>query len=59
MNERGVLLDILSHLGENEEAFPSQETIACNLGISESTVKSAITSLEEKRFIKTVRRRGK
>ncbi|RPE06741.1 helix-turn-helix domain-containing protein [Paenibacillus polymyxa] len=58
MNERGVLLDILSHLGENEEAFPSQETIACNLGISESTVKSAITSLEEKKFIKTVRRRG-
>ncbi|GGA17518.1 hypothetical protein GCM10008018_72160 [Paenibacillus marchantiophytorum] len=27
MNERGVLLDILSHLGENNEAFPSQETI--------------------------------
>lgn len=45
MNERGVLLDIL-------------ESIACNLGISESTVKSAITSLEEKKFIKTVRRRG-
>ncbi|WP_127531738.1 helix-turn-helix domain-containing protein [Paenibacillus kobensis] len=59
MNERGVLLDILSHLGENEEAFPSQETIASNLGISESTVKSAVTSLEEKGFIKTVRRRGR
>jgi DNA-binding transcriptional regulator YhcF (GntR family) len=58
MNERGVLLDILSHLGKNEEAFPSQETIACNLGISESTVKSAITSLEQKGFIKTIRRRG-
>jgi hypothetical protein len=28
------------------------------VGISESTVKLAITSLEEKRFIKTVRRRG-
>lgn len=59
MNERGVLLDILSHLGENEEAFPSQETIACNLGISESTVKSAITALEKKMFIKTIRRRGR
>ncbi|WP_412102307.1 helix-turn-helix domain-containing protein [Paenibacillus alvei] len=54
INERNVLLDILCHLGENEVAFPSLETIACNLGISESTVKSAITSLEEKRFIKTV-----
>ncbi|MFA8307224.1 MULTISPECIES: helix-turn-helix domain-containing protein [Paenibacillus] len=42
------------YLGKNEEAFSSLETIACNLGISESTVKSAITSLEEKRFIKTV-----
>lgn len=58
MNERGVLLDILCHLGENEEAFPSQERIASNLGISESTVKSAVTTLEEKGFIKTVRRRG-
>ncbi|MDU2240441.1 MAG: helix-turn-helix domain-containing protein [Paenibacillus sp.] len=58
MNERGVLLDILSHLGQNEEAFPSQETIASNLGISESTVKSAVTTLEQKGFIKTVRRRG-
>ncbi|MET3208167.1 UNVERIFIED_CONTAM: biotin operon repressor [Paenibacillus sp. PvR008] len=58
MNERGVLLDILSYLGENEEAFPSQETIASNLGISESTVKSAVTTLENKGFIKTVRRRG-
>jgi biotin operon repressor len=58
MNERGVLVDILSHLGENEEAFPSQETIASNLGISESTVKSAVTTLEKKGFIKTVRRRG-
>ncbi|WP_430112972.1 helix-turn-helix domain-containing protein [Paenibacillus sp. B1-33] len=58
INERNVLLDILCHLGENEVAFPPLETIACNLGISESTVKSAITSLEEKGFIKTVRKRG-
>ncbi|MNZ90436.1 hypothetical protein D3C78_1093990 [compost metagenome] len=58
MNERSVLLDIISHLGENDEAFPSQETIACNLGLSESTVKSAINALVKKRFIKTVRRRG-
>lgn len=58
MNERGVLLDIISHLGENDEAFPSQETIACNLGLSESTVKSAINVLVKKKFIKTARRRG-
>jgi len=35
-------------LGENKDAFPYQETIACNLGIGEYTVKSAITSLEDK-----------
>ncbi|WP_396135474.1 helix-turn-helix domain-containing protein [Bacillus sp. 3255] len=59
MNERGVLLDILSHIGENVEAFPSQETIACNLGISESTVKLAITSLEEKNSSKMYAEGGK
>ncbi|QLG39185.1 hypothetical protein MKY42_23790 [Paenibacillus sp. FSL W7-1088] len=31
MNDRGVLFDIMSHLGENDEAFPSTETIFCNL----------------------------
>jgi DNA-binding IclR family transcriptional regulator len=51
------LLDIIGQLGENDEAFPSQE-IACNLGLSESTVKSAINVLVKKKFIKTARRRG-
>lgn len=52
MNERDVWLDIISHLGENDEAFPSQETIACNLGLSEFTVKSAINVFVKKKSSK-------
>ena len=51
MNEKCMLMYLMSRSGRKKQCFPSLKTIAEDLGASESTVISIIKKLESKNLI--------
>ncbi len=49
--ERMILIDLFGFMGDNHMCFPSQETIARNIGCSSKTVGRRITALVSKKLI--------
>ncbi|MDF9843807.1 MULTISPECIES: helix-turn-helix domain-containing protein [unclassified Paenibacillus] len=49
--EKMILTELVAYMGANSRCFPTQETIALNIGASSKTVSDHLWSLSEKDFI--------